>query len=478
MASGVTKMLMIITIFMGSASNLQLPSEATTRMAVDLEPPAPPSPPIAEDCTRLQLAEIRRGEVHLGLYRAAVQRTKVVTCKQIQDSTRRESLSRSTVLLEDNLYASKVGWQRVASPSGRDYGDARTMSMLLDVHGGKAPRTINKRIGGLQHYVIWACRRSSGRSAFPMKELLAYDNLCYPREEGASTAPAGVVMAVNFSFYVSSIESEDLVSASARAKRVAHVQSATERPTAQRHPPTSRQASALEETVSRAPTAQDRNFAGFCMFLCLSRASSSDAMHGKALLDDMQTDPRALGYHVASDEASFLTVGRDNQSDPLRWVERVLEAIRSGEFAPDQTRSGRFKEGSDSINKAVELFNSLGQQSRLSCMWSGACCRVAYDQYPPERFHLEPRVSFVRALGPGVSRGQQSQHAPISERQQRGTRAKPKPAKIDALEPVRPVVVEVDRKAKAWLQALQAMAVRSRRSPPTCCTKGSGPARR
>jgi Arc/MetJ-type ribon-helix-helix transcriptional regulator len=294
-------------------------------------------------------------------------------------------LPKSMILLDDNLYASKVGSQMVALFSELGYDDARATNMLLDVYGGKAPRTINKRIGALRRCVIWARKRSSGRSAFPLEEPVAHDYLCYLRKEGASTAPASFMGAVNFGFYVLGIEGGDLVSASERAKGVAPMQSAAKRHAAQRHPHTIQQASALEEMVTRAPTVQDRNLAGFCTFLCLSRARFSDAMHGKAILDDMQADPRTLGCYIASDETSCLAFGRDNQSEPLRWVERVLEAIRSGEFVPDQTRSGRFKEGSDPINKAKEMFT---------------------------------------------------------------TRAMTKPAKIDALEPVLPVVVEVDKKSQ------------------------------
>jgi hypothetical protein len=126
---------------------------------------------------------------------------------------------------------------------------------------------------------------------------------------------------------------------------------------------------------------QDRNLAGFCTVRYLSKAKLSDTMHDRAIIDDRQVDPRTPGYHIASDDASCLTVGRDNQSAPLQWVERIPEIILSGEFVPGQTRSDRLEEGSDPINKAKETFT---------------------------------------------------------------TRAMTKPAKIDALEPVRPVVVEVD----------------------------------
>jgi hypothetical protein len=512
MASGLMKMpweKWPYTMFMGSASKLQMPSEAMMRMATDFKPPLLPSLPISEDYARLQIEEMKRAENHIGLYRGAVQRTKGMTFKQMQDSTMRNLLSKSMILLEDNLYASKVGLQMVALFSELGYDDARATNMLLDVYGGKAPRTINKRIGALQRYVIWARKRSPGRSAFPMEEPVAYDYLCYLRKEGSSTAPSSFMGAVNFGFYVLGIEGCDMVSASARAKGVAHMQAAAKKPTAQRHPLTIQQARVLEEMVTRAPTVQDRNLAGFCTFLYLSRARFSDAMHGKMILDDMKLDPltgyvevhggqvktgtsaqkkalmlpmvapsrglgpdswgrawldnraaaklgsddlefiqpgpslegewlprpwlaeeatrwmkdvfslylcpvlstqvfgthslkatvlswaakfgvpvrvrRTLGYHIASDDTSCFTYGRDNQSEPLRWVERVLEAIRSGQFVPDQTRSGRFKEGSNPLEKGKEMFI---------------------------------------------------------------TRATAKPEKISALVPVLPVVVEVDKKSQ------------------------------
>lgn len=51
---------------------------------------------------------------------------------------------------------------------------------------------------------------------------------------------------------------------------------------------------------------------------------------------------RHLGYHVQADDVSALTYSRDAASHPLRCLEQVLGAIRSGRFDPDATRSGYF----------------------------------------------------------------------------------------------------------------------------------------
>jgi hypothetical protein len=47
------------------------------RMATDLKPPLLPNLPITEDYAKLLLAEMKRAENHLGLYRAALQPKEV-----------------------------------------------------------------------------------------------------------------------------------------------------------------------------------------------------------------------------------------------------------------------------------------------------------------------------------------------------------------------------------------------------------------
>ena len=49
-----------------------------------------------------------------------------------------------------------------------------------------------------------------------------------------------------------------------------------------------------------------------------------------------------LGYHTLGHNQSALAYGRDVLSGPLRELERVLVAVRSGQFLPDSARSGRW----------------------------------------------------------------------------------------------------------------------------------------
>ena len=51
---------------------------------------------------------------------------------------------------------------------------------------------------------------------------------------------------------------------------------------------------------------------------------------------------KLLGYHVSSSDGSMLHYSRDAMATPLRWLARVMSAIRDGSFIPDSTRSGRF----------------------------------------------------------------------------------------------------------------------------------------
>ena len=53
---------------------------------------------------------------------------------------------------------------------------------------------------------------------------------------------------------------------------------------------------------------------------------------------------RFLGHHTKAEDGSLLTYGRDNAAGPMRALEGVLQAVRSGAFLPDCTRSGRFAE--------------------------------------------------------------------------------------------------------------------------------------
>ena len=51
---------------------------------------------------------------------------------------------------------------------------------------------------------------------------------------------------------------------------------------------------------------------------------------------------RKLGGHVKPKDVTLTTYSRDELAGPLRDLDQVLAAVRSGEFDPDSTRSGRF----------------------------------------------------------------------------------------------------------------------------------------
>ena len=51
---------------------------------------------------------------------------------------------------------------------------------------------------------------------------------------------------------------------------------------------------------------------------------------------------RMLGYHALPGDMSVLTYSRDAMSEPLRQLQLLLDAVATGAFLPDATRSGRF----------------------------------------------------------------------------------------------------------------------------------------
>jgi hypothetical protein len=54
---------------------------------------------------------------------------------------------------------------------------------------------------------------------------------------------------------------------------------------------------------------------------------------------------KVLGYHCDSSETSMFTYGRDNVAEPMRKFEALMCSISTGEFRPDETRSGHFADG-------------------------------------------------------------------------------------------------------------------------------------
>ena len=68
---------------------------------------------------------------------------------------------------------------------------------------------------------------------------------------------------------------------------------------------------------------------------------------------------RVLGYHTAPGDSMRLLYSRDGIAPAVRDLEKVLSMIRSGEFCPDQTRSGYFP------GQAVEPIESEAPEDPL-----------------------------------------------------------------------------------------------------------------
>ena len=62
---------------------------------------------------------------------------------------------------------------------------------------------------------------------------------------------------------------------------------------------------------------------------------------------------RMLGYHVLAGDRSVNVHARDCMAKPLRDLDRVLAAMRTGQFKPDMTRSGVFAAEGVLENSAV-----------------------------------------------------------------------------------------------------------------------------
>ena len=75
-----------------------------------------------------------------------------------------------------------------------------------------------------------------------------------------------------------------------------------------------------------------------------------------------------LGYHIVEGASSALHYSRDEQSAPLRALERVYESIRDGSFNPDATRSGYFrKRGTVAVSEIDSMITAARQIVENRC---------------------------------------------------------------------------------------------------------------
>ena len=62
---------------------------------------------------------------------------------------------------------------------------------------------------------------------------------------------------------------------------------------------------------------------------------------------------KVLGYHVVAGSSSMLHYSRDEQAEPLRQFESMMQEIRNQTFDPDATRSGYKKRATSSMSGPV-----------------------------------------------------------------------------------------------------------------------------
>jgi len=62
---------------------------------------------------------------------------------------------------------------------------------------------------------------------------------------------------------------------------------------------------------------------------------------------------KLLGYHTSSQDETAILYSRDAMAAPLRELSRLIDAVRSGAFVPDQGRSGTFHSGTLPLESAV-----------------------------------------------------------------------------------------------------------------------------
>ena len=73
---------------------------------------------------------------------------------------------------------------------------------------------------------------------------------------------------------------------------------------------------------------------------------------------------RLLGGHTRADDKAVIIYSRDHLAAPLRELQKVIELVRRGVFAPDVTRSGRWRDERDSIEQRNFASSEENEASR------------------------------------------------------------------------------------------------------------------
>lgn len=95
---------------------------------------------------------------------------------------------------------------------------------------------------------------------------------------------------------------------------------------------------------------------------------------------------KVLGHHMDKAHRSAFTYGRDNAAPALRSLCNLLKQIKQGNFCPDSTRSGRFKEA---LNRDAVARDAMSESGLTSTEFSGEPTVVGSEEDEEESSSLD-----------------------------------------------------------------------------------------
>ena len=230
-----------------------------------------------------------------GAFTVAARSRKTKPWKLVDDAARHRALARWNIIVMENPEGSRLGLQLLAIPQGPEH-EAKTREVVEHTFHSKSTKTLASRSGALLMYLRWfhsGARES--KFAFPISEPLAYDYMCFLVASGAPASRGSSFReATAFALGVVGYDSEESLK-SRRCHGASMRLMSKKRVHLQRDPFTVAQVEALERGVFELDNAQDRLFAGHCVFMVLSRTRFSDTHYvdSEPVLD---VDAGGTGY--------------------------------------------------------------------------------------------------------------------------------------------------------------------------------------
>ena len=234
-------------------------------------------------------------EMKGAIFKKSVQRSRHLSFKAMQDAVMQNMLRKLLLLLEMNFEASIAGKQLLQEFNRSGYDEKKAESLLLDIVGGRAPKTVTKRVNSLLKFALFV-KQSRLTAPFPVIEAEVYTYLCQLRVEGASTGPSSFMSAITFAQHILGMQGCKEALESARNRGLSHNVLAAKTKVTPRSPLSVTQARILEEMCFKGSNIVDKVLAGYCLFLMLARARFSDAMFALRIVLDVDPEYALEGF--------------------------------------------------------------------------------------------------------------------------------------------------------------------------------------